>query len=325
MVRLRLLGRMLRVSPLFLVGMIIISSFVAIALLAPVLAPPTSSDPYICPFEGSSSGGPIFYYPPPTLPSSKHPFGTLQGYDLYYGCIWGVRTAFYISILTTILSLAIGLSIGSVAGYLEGVVDEVLMRFTDAFFALPGILYVLLIVMALPLRLELNLGLFSLTFSVSSLDKIILALAITGWPQYARVIRSEIKKVKQQDFVEAAKAVGCSKLRILGKHILPNSMNPVLSLTFLNMGGVLIAASTISFLEFGPGVGYAEWGSLMASARSYLIFLPELSQFAWPFFIPGAFLSAFVLGWSLLGDALTYIIDPSFGRRLNIWGSQGSS
>lgn len=320
MARLRLLYRMLRASPLLLTGTIIVSSFAAIALLAPVLAPPTSSDPYLCPYEGPPTTGPIFYHPPPTLPSSEHPFGTLLGYDLYYGCIWGVRIAFYVSILVTVLSLAVGLCIGSVAGYLEGIVDEVLMRFTDAFFALPGILFVLLIVTALPLRLELNLGLFNLTLAMSSLDRIILGLAIVGWPQYARVIRGEIKKVKQQDFVEAAKAVGCSRLRTLTKHILPNSINPVLSLMFLNMGGVLIAASTISFLGFGPGEGYAEWGSIIAGARSWLIFMPETSQFVWLFLMPGVFLSAFVLGWSLLGDALMYVIDPAYGRRLNVWG-----
>lgn len=311
---------MFRVYPLSLIGMIIVLSFAVIALLAPILAPPTSSDPYICPYSGPQKQT---YFSgidaPPTLPSSEHPFGTMHGYDVYYGCVWGVRTAFYISILTTFIALAMGLVIGSIAGYFEGVVDEFLMRFTDAFFALPGLLYVLLIVTVLPLEYELNLGSFNLTIALSGFDRIMLALAVIGWPLYARLIRGEIKKVKEQDFVEAANAIGCSRLRVLTRHILPNSINPVLSLAFLNIGGVILAASTVSFLGFGPGTGYAEWGTIIANGRSLLVFTTaDASQFAFLLFIPGAFLSAFVLGWSLLGDTLRTIIDPVLARRMGI-------
>ena len=304
--------KIFRNQPLSLIGTIIILSFVVIALLAPILAPPTSKDPYICPYAFPPS-----YLPPgPTLPSSEHPFGTLRGYDLYYGCIWGIRIAFYTGILTTLIAVAIGLIIGSIAGYFEGVVDEFLMRFTDAFFAIPGICYVLLVVAAMPLKWEIPLGLFNLTITLSSIDRIILALAIIGWPPYARLIRGEIKKVKQQDFVEAAKAIGCSRLRVLTKHVLPNSINPMLGLAFMNIGGVILAASTVSFLGFGPRLGYAEWGSIIANAKDYLAFASEATfQFALLVFIPAAFLSTFVLGWSLLGDALMYLMDPTLGRR----------
>ena len=304
--------KILRSQPLSLMGAVIILSFIMIALLAPILAPPTSGDPYICPYVFPPS-----YLPPnPTLPNSEHLFGTLKGYDLYYGCIWGTRIAFYTGILTTLIALVIGLIIGSIAGYFEGVVDELLMRFTDAFFALPGIAYVLLVVAAMPLKWEIPLGLFKLTIVLSSIDKIILALAITGWPPYARLVRAEIKKVKQQDFVEAAKAIGCSRLRLLTKHILPSSINPVLTLAFLNIGGVVLMASTVSFLGFGPRLGYAEWGSIISNSKDYLAFTSEATfQFALLCLIPAAFLSTFVLGWSLLGDALVYVMDPTLGRR----------
>jgi len=287
------------------------------ALLAPVLAPPQSENPYICPYDGPPQLT-AMYSVPPTPPSSKHPFGTLNGYDLYYGCIWGARTALYISMLTTAIALAIGLTIGSIAGYFEGVIDEVLMRFTDAFFALPGLFYVILIAIAMPLNWELKWGWLNFSITLSSLDRIIVGLAVVGWPSYARLIRGEIKKVKEQDFVEAAKAVGCSKIRVLTRHILPNAIDPVVSLAFLNLGGVVVVASTISFLGFGPKQGYAEWGSILAGARSFLVFATEdAAQFALMLLIPGVFLSAFVLGWSLLGDSLLHVLDPSLRRRLN--------
>lgn len=326
LLKIKILGRMLKAYPLFLIGTVVISSFVAVALLAPLLAPPTSGDPYICPYDGPPHGTAFFVPPPPTYPSSEHVFGTLAGFDLYYACIWGTRIALYLTTLTTVISLAVGLTIGSIAGYFEGLIDEVLMRMTDAFFALPGILFVLLIVMALPSQWTPVLDPLSLGPNIARLNKIILALAIVGWPSYARLVRGEMKKTKQLDFVEAAKASGCSRLRVLFRHVLPNSINPVLSLVFLNMGGVLVAASTVSFLGYGPSLGFAEWGSIIAGTRNYLVFAtPESAYIVLLLLIPGAFLLAFVLGWSLLGDSLMYIIDPVLGRRLNIWGSQDSS
>lgn len=307
----KIFTEVLRAQPLSLLGTIIIVSFTVIGLLAPILVPPTFEDPYLIPYLGNQSGG---FFPPPTLPSLEHPFGTLSGYDLYHGCIWGIRIAFYMCILTTLIAVVIGLSIGSIAGYFEGILDELLMRFTDAFFALPGLVYVLLVVTALPLEWKL----LNFTITLSSIDRIILALSIIAWPPYARLIRSEIKKIKQQDFVEAAKAIGCSPLRVLTKHVLPNSIAPVLTLAFLNLGGVLLVASTVSFLGFGPGTGYAEWGSIIASSQSYLIPGAEAAAHVVLLpFIPAAFISTFILGWSLLGDSLMYVIDPTLGRRLH--------
>jgi len=310
---LKIYFRRLRAYPLSFVGVIIILFFVAIALLTPVLAPPTSENPYIMPYYGWHSKTILF---PSTLPGPEHPFGLLHGFDLYYGCIWGVRVAFYISIITTLIALSIGLCIGSIAGYFEGLLDEVLMRFTDAFFALPGLIYVLLVVAAMPLEWAFNLGIVTFKITLLSMDRIILALAIIGWPSYARLIRGEIKKVKHQDYVEAAKAIGCSRLRVLIKHILPNSISPVLALAFLNIGGVLLAASTVSFLGFGPERGFAEWGSILATSTNDLIFITEeTSQYVILYFMPALFLSTFVLGWSLLGDALINVIDPTLERR----------
>jgi peptide/nickel transport system permease protein len=184
----------------------------------------------------------------------------------------------------------------------------------------------MVVVMALPLQSKLDLGPLHLALNLSHLDRIIIALAIVAWPPYARLLRAEVKKIKPQDFVEAAKAVGCSRLRVLWRHILPNSVGPVLSLAFLNVGGVLIAVSTLSFLGFGPPIGYAEWGLIMAGARSYLIFSTGPSSlYVLVILIPGAFLSSYVIGWSLMGDTLVCMTDPTFRRRVSVWESRGSS
>lgn len=307
-------AKLLRAHPLSLFGVLIILSFAVIGALAPVLAPPTQGDPYVCLYLGTSD----YFVPAPTLPSPGHPFGTLGGYDVFYGCVWGIRIAFYTTIVTTGIALAIGLAIGSVAGYFGGAVDEVLMRFTDAFFAIPGLVYVLLVVAAMPLEWAISIGPLNLAWTMSSLDRIILALIIVGWPPYARLIRGEIKKTKQLDFVEAAKAVGCSNPRVLFRHVLPNSINPVIAFAILNMGGVMLAVSTVSFLGFGPPKGYAEWGAIIANSRSYLVFTTETLPFALLIFIPVAFLSTFVLGWTLLEDVLVDIIDPTLGRRAGL-------
>lgn len=311
------ISRMLRVFPLSLIGVVIILSYVVVAFMAPVLAPPTESNPFICPYDGPPDRGyGSGVLPAPVLPNSVHPFGTFAGFDVYYGCIWGTRLAFYLSILVTLLTLAVGFIIGSISGYFEGWVDEILMRFTDAFFALPGLVYVIMLVTFMPLHLVLNVGGYSIGMGISQIDRIIIALAIVGWPPYARFIRAEIKKVKVQDFVEAAKAAGCSRLRVLFKHVLPNSITAIASLVFLNIGGVVIAGTTVSFLGFGFPRGYAEWGTILSYGRSYLV-VPtgDTVQFALMLFVPGAFISVFILGWSLLGDALISLMDPTVSRR----------
>lgn len=307
-------AKLLRAHPLSLFGTLIILSFAVVGALAPVFAPQTPGDPYVCPYIGTTD----YITPAPTLPGTGHPFGTLAGYDVFYGCIWGIRIAFYTTIMTTVVALVIGLAIGSVAGYFEGVVDEVLMRLTDAFFAIPGLVYVLLIVAAMPLEWAISIGPLNLAGTLSSLDRIILALIIVGWAPYARLVRGEIKKTKQLDFVEAARAVGCSNLRVLFRHVLPNSINPVIAFAILNMGGVILAVSTVSFLGFGPHRGYAEWGTIIANSRNYLVFTPETLPWALLLFIPAAFLSTFVFGWTLLEDALVDLIDPTLGRRVRL-------
>jgi peptide/nickel transport system permease protein len=307
--------RRVRGDPFSLLGAVMVLFFMMVSLLAPLLAPPSRGvDPYICPYDGPTIGD-LKIYPPPSPPSSEHPFGTLQGFDIYYGCIWGTRTTFRVGILVIFIALAFGLFIGCTAGYLGGLVDELLMRLADIFFAFPGILLAIVLVMALPSEWTINLGFIRFAVTLSQLDKLVLALALVGWPSYARVVRSEMLRVKQEDYVEAAKAVGCSGFRVLVQHILPNSMYPILTMAFLNFGKVVLFAATLSFLGFGPETGYADWATIISHARNWIVTTPQDPfRFSFTWITPSMFIFAFILGWSLLGDELRDILDPTLRR-----------
>lgn len=307
----------LKSNILSLIGVVIIVIFILIALLAPFLAvPEDGQDPYVCPYSGPEWMEKDWIYPPPTPPSPEHPFGTLDGYDIYYGCIWGTRTAFRVGLLAIGIELVIGLFVGCIAGYHGGLIDELLMRLTDIFFSFPNILLAMIFIVALPAEWSLNLGPLSFSVALSSLEKLAIAISIVGWPLYSRLIRGEIIKVKSEDYVEAARAIGCSSTRTITKHILPNAIQPVLIMAFLDIGGITLVAATLTFLGFGPSTGYAEWGVIINTSRRYLFFsMEEPFRYIYTFLYPTLFLSLFILGWSLVGDALRNIMDPMIRRR----------
>jgi len=147
---------------------------------------------------------------------------------------------------------------------------------------------------------------------LNRLDKSLLALTIVGWPGYARLIRGEVLRVKIEDYVEASKAVGCSDLRIMFRHILPNSLYPILITASLDIGGIVLLAAALSFLGLGADQGYADWGQMISYARN---FVSVTMKYWYTFFIPGLFIFLFVLGWNLLGDAFRDILDPTLRRR----------
>ena len=283
-----------------IVGIIIVIFFVGIALMAPVIAPPEpGSDPYILRIREDWKGA-RGLTPPPTPPSPDHPFGTLGGYDIYYGCIWGTRTAFRIGWQVVGISLAIAMVVGSISGYYGGLVDEFVMRFTDIIYAFPGLILAMALVVAFG----------------RSLDSVLLALVLVGWPTYTRVVRGEIFKVKQEDYVEAAKAVGCSDLRVILRHVLPNSIYPVLIMASLNIGAIVLTAAALSFLGLGAGESFADWGQLISNSRDYIMGTATDPLAYWhTWLIPGLFIFTFVLGWNLLGDAFRDILDPTIRRR----------
>lgn len=301
MKEIRFTMKLVRKSPLSIVGGVIIFFFVIIALIAPILAPPgdptQGGNPYMMPKDGIKL--------PPETPSPKHPFGTMEGqYDVYYGCIWGARTAFRIGLYVEVGGLAVGLMVGILAAYYGGWIDEILMRFTDIILAFPGLILCMAFVVVL------------VPTGMNRLDAVMLALVLVGWPGYSRVIRGEILRIRNEDYVEAAKSVGCSDLRIIANHILPNSIYPILIMSTLSIGTTVLAAAALSFLGLGADPGYADWGWIIALSRNWIYGSPENPYANWhTFVIPGLFISMFVLGWNLLGDALRDILDPTLRRK----------
>ncbi len=283
-----------RESPLSIAGLAIIAFYVVIAILAPYLAPPRPGrDPFEIPRYG--------YVITPSPPSPEHPFGLTQGqYDLFYGCIWGTVTAFRVGLLGVSGAILIGVTVGAIAGYFGGLVDEVLMRIVDIVYAIPGLILAMAFVLALG----------------QSLDNVIIALMLVGWATYARLMRAGVLQVKQEDYVEAAKAIGAPHRRILLRHILPNSIFPVFIVATLDIGSMVLTASALSFLGIGAPLGYADWGQLIALSRNWLIGTPENPfEYWYTYTYPGIFIFTFVLGWNLLGDAFRDILDPMLRRR----------
>jgi peptide/nickel transport system permease protein len=306
-------------SPLSIMGLVIITFYVAIAILAPVIAPPVPppmgrTDPFIV---WKDLNIPAINRTQPHPPNATHPFGTTEeSYDLYYGCIWGTITAFRVGLMVIVLSLIIGLVTGVIAGYYGGIVDEVLMRFTDIVIAVPALVLCMALVVALPAQFVINLGFTQFIIVMSKLDKVLLALVLVGWPSYTRVIRGEILKVREEDYVEAAKAAGSSDLRVMIKHILPNAIYPILIMASLDTGAIVLTAAALSFLGLGAPSGYADWGQMISLSRNYIyanISAPASNWWVW--LIPGIFIFTFVLGWNLLGDAFRDILDPTLRRR----------
>lgn len=302
----------LKKSPLSIVGISIIAFYIAVALLAPVLAPPNSPDPFTIPHVGGS------YLTTPKPPSAEAPFGTAQGqYDIYYGVIWGTIGAFRIGIFVTLGALAIGLVIGAISAYYGGIIDEVMMRITDVMLAFPGLILAMAFAIAFPDTISLTLGdLTVFSFPIYKLDKVLIAFVLVGWSGYTRIIRGEILRVKAEDYVEAAKAVGCSDFRVLVKHVLPNSIYPLVIVASLDIGTVVLGVAALTFLGIGAEPGYADWGQLIAYSRNWIYGTPQDPLMYWyTFIIPGVFIFTFVLGWNLLGDAFRDILDPMLRRK----------
>lgn len=292
------------------VGFIIIGIFVAIMIFAPVIIPPVGNDPYKMPRDGFSAEPkpmgsewtknvpdvPFWYTPITGKEEWVHLLGTSQGqYDIFYGIIWGTRTAFKTGFLVVISTLVLGVVIGSVSGYYGGWVDNIIMRVVDVFMTLPFILAALILAAVLTPVMG------------RSLLPSIIALVSFGWMGYARIIRGDILSVKERDYVLAARVVGVKNSRILFKHIIPNAIFPTLVLASLAIGDVVLSFAALSFLGIGTEVGYADWGQILSFARNWIT---GLSNYWYIVIWPGATLVFFVLGWNLVGDALRDVLDP---------------
>jgi len=276
-------------NPLGLIGLVLLVFFVVVGILAPVLAPPAwEHEPYRIPRDGYSSM--------PKPPSPEHPFGTAEGqYDIYYGIIWGTRTAWTVSLIVVGLSAIIGIVTGSIAAFYGGILDEILMRITDIFYAFP------FLVGAMVLTTILGRG----------LTNVMVALIALGWMGYARLIRGDILQIREADYVQAARATGANSLRLILRHILPNAIWPVVVQGTMSMGSIVITAAALSFLGVGAPVGYADWGQLISYARNWILGLYGNPLAYWYVVIyPSIAITLFCLSWNLVGDALRDILDP---------------
>ena len=223
-------------------------------------------------------------------PSAEHWFGTDQlGCDVYAMTIFGARPSVVTAILATLFTVLLGAAIGVIAGFYGGWIDSVLSRITDIFFGLPILLGGIVILTALG-----SPGIWG----------VILVLVVLGWVTITRMVRSTTIEAKNQDFVLAARALGASNSRIMLRHVLPNAMGPAIVVAVISLGLFVSAEATFSFLGLGIQPPYFSWGSIIASAQSVFFEAP------WTLIFPAIFLSATVLAFILLGDAVHDAIDP---------------
>lgn len=274
----RAVWRVLRGDPLALAGLAWIALLLLLALIGPLVAP--------YPDQGR---GRTEVSSRLEAPSAEHWLGTDDlGRDLLSRLIFGVRPALIAALVVVTLSVAIGMPLGAVAGLLGGWVDELLMRTTDLFLAFPSLLLAMAIVALLG----------------PSLLNAVIALALSWWPWYARLVRGVVIGLKQQAFVEAARGLGASTSALIVRHLLPNSVTPVLVQGTLDIGTVILATTGLAFLGLGAQPPQADWGLMIEDGRGYL------RQAWWYSTFPGAMIFSTVLAFNLVGDALRDLFDP---------------
>ena len=263
------------------IPLIIILAIVAMAVFAPLLAPhdpinQTLKDKLLPPFW--LDGG-----------TSKYPLGTDGfGRDILSRLIYGARVSLLVATLALTVGGGIGLLIGIVAGYLGGPIESVLMRLVDAAFTFPAILFALL--------LAVTMG--------QGFGTLVIAISLLLWASFARIIRGEVLSLKQRDFVALAKVRGCSALRIMATHILPNVLNTFMVLVTLNIGVVIIAEASLSFLGAGIPPPTPTWGLMVSEGRG------RIADAWWVAIIPGLAITMLVLSVNVFGDWLRDRLDP---------------
>jgi peptide/nickel transport system permease protein len=275
-----ILAKFAKDKPAVLGGLIVVA-VVAIAMLAPLLAP----------YPGDASASHLLKRLKP--PSWDHPFGTDNlGRDILSRVILGARGALLIALMVVGISMAIGVPLGLVAGYSQGWVSETIMRVTDVFLAVPQLI--------LALALAQLMG--------PSLQSAMLALTLTYWPFFTRIVYAETRRLSASLFIDALQCIGAGAPRILFGHILPNAISPIIVRATIGMGFTILVAAVLGFLGMGATPPDPDWGLAIAESRQYL---PE----AWWFStFPGLAIFLTVLGFNLLGDGLRDIVDPRLRR-----------
>ena len=272
------LRRGLRANPLLVVGAVASACIVVVALLAPLLAP--------FPGDAGTATNPFAVLHPP---SAQHWFGTDNvGRDILSRVLYGARISPLIAVFVLLIAGAIGIPLGLAAGYFGGWLDEVIMRVTDIFLAFPPLLLALAFAAVLP----------------ATLTTVIIAIAISWWPWYVRLIRGQAASVTGRPYIEACRALGIPRRRIILRHILPNSITPLIVQMSLDVGGVILTASALSFLGLGPQDPIPDWGLMVSEGQAYF------TTAWWAVTFPGIAILLTAFAFNLLGDGLRDLLDP---------------
>lgn len=258
-----------------LAGLTILVLFLVAGLFAPVLAP---YDPYEIDLEASLRG-----------PGAGHWLGRDElGRDLLSRIIYGARLSLVIGVIAVAIGAAVGVPVGAVSGYLGGRVDLFTQRAIDVMLAFPGIL------LAIVLVAILGVGLV----------QVMVAVGIVSIPVYARLVRGQVLSLREQEFVDAARALGATNTRILWRHVLPNTLAVIIVQSTLQVASAILSAAALGFLGLGAQPPAAEWGSMLSNARQYIRLAPHSVTF------PGLAIMLTVLGFNLVGDAVRDALDP---------------
>jgi len=281
----RVIFKLIKSSLTSMIGFIIVLGFLLIGIIAP----------YILPYPEDAWGVSYNIEKSFLPPSIEHPFGTDEmGRDVFSRVILGARFSLIIAVGVVGLALIIGVPIGLIAGYVGGKIGEALMRITDMFLAFPPLL------LAIALAATLGRGLLNT----------VIALAISWWTWYARLVYIQVNSVKTLPYVDAARVIGLSSLTIMFRHILPNALTPVVVQAPLDMGSAILEAAGLSFLGLGVNPPTPEWGLLVTEGWA------SINRAWWISFFPGLAILVTVLGFNLLADAIREASDPRLRRIL---------
>jgi peptide/nickel transport system permease protein len=269
-------------------GIILIILLVILAAFPFFFAKPDvgARDPFIIPKD--------FRIPLPQAPGADFPLGSMEnGASIYYGIVWGSRISMAFAIQVVIVGVIMGTILGLVAGYKGGVIDEIIMRLTDIFLSIPS----LILIMAVAAALGRGLGATKL------------ALIAVWWSGYTRLIRGQVLSIRENSYIDAARASGSGDLKIMFRHILPNSWSPVVVQATMDMGSVVLVLAGLGFLGLGAPSGYAEWGIMVAEGQAFVVV-----GYWWMVVFPGLAILMFVLAFNLMGDGLRDVLDPKMRR-----------
>lgn len=305
-------------------GLMLVLFFVFVAAAAPILSPMDPDNPSTIKQVGRA----IDFEPMP--PSSIAPLGTLsKQISVYHSLVWGTRSALGFGLAVAGFTALIGVLIGAISAYSSGLLNRILMRITDAFLAFPVIAGVILIQQLVTITLN-NAGIVFYTGGVGmftpsggftelpadlplilvilqKINPVMIAFILFSWMPYARITHTVVQRVKQADFIEAARALGGGHGNLIFRHLLPNSITPAVVLAARDVGGMVLLQATFTFIGLG---GDSLWGMLLVRGRDWIIVPGGIFTYWWAFLPATLALILFSIGWNLLGDGLNEVLNP---------------